>query len=102
FEGRLLEVERVGPAIQVKATGVEDGGLLHSFEELAVVPGDDETALPGVDPGQDEVAPFAVEVVGGLVEEDDGGALEHQTCKTDARLLTAGEGRIRVVWFDSA
>ena len=64
----------------------------HGVEQVSIVGDHEDRALVLIlEERLQPEAPFQVEVVGGLVEQQDVGLLQEQAGEGDARLLTAGE-----------
>ena len=88
----LLEPLLVVAFVGVGAPGVHlEDPLGDVVEEVAVVRHHDEGALELLEEGLDPGDGFGVEVVGGLVEEEDVGVGDEQAAHGDAALLAAGE-----------
>ena len=74
------------------AVGEFEDPLGDVVEEVAVVRDGDDGALVAGEVLFEPVDGFGVEMVGGLVEQEDGGLLEQQAGEGDAATFAAGEG----------
>merc|ERR1711908_137444 len=97
----LLAIPRLlhALALLLEATGLHDPLLRRNrTAELAVVRDDDHAALEVVDGERERAEPVAVEVVRGLIQDQDVRAHPHAASKHDLHLLATGErldGRVR-------
>ena len=92
--GLLLEVGRVVALVADEATAVDLGDPLRDVvEEVPVVGDGDDGAVVLLQVLLEPEHALGVEVVGGLVEQQQVGLLQQQLGERDAALLTAGEVR---------
>ena len=94
----ILLKHPVGITLGLKVAGVHDPGLgAELLAELVVVGNDDNATVEGLDGAGEGTEGLAIEVIGGLVEDEDMGLVPHSSGKDDLDLLSSREGRHTVV-----
>src|SRR3546814_1767408 len=94
FDRRLLDLRAraIGAPAAAIARRAEAGQLddrVHFLEQFAVVADDDRAAAPASEEALHRPTPLAVEIVGGLVEEQEVGRGEHRAGERGAGALAA-------------
>ena len=99
--GSLFQIKRIVARILGDAPPCEIGdGVHHAVEEVSVVRDDDDGAGVILEVAFEPVDAVDVEVVGGLVEEEDVGAAEEEAGEGHAHTPSArkrGEGAVEVI-----
>ena len=81
-----------GPALDLDGGAVQGEDVIHTaVQEPAVVGDQDKTFLPS-EIGRDQGTALGIQVVGGLVDEEEMSLVEEERRQQDLALLPAGEG----------
>ena len=94
----ILLKHPLGIALGLEVAGVHDPGLgAKLLAELVVVGNDDNTTVEGLNGTGKGTEGLAIEVVGGLIKDEDMRLVPHGSGKDDLDLLSSGKGRHTVV-----